>query len=154
MPRPAPDNRAAAARLVELGRNGSFDELFERFEVRLATVFGSSVRGHPQALGGAAAADPGAPPRDVDIAVAFSSESGDLVGLLDALASEIGPAEVDGLDLDRAGIVAEAEAVTTCVPLYEVERGLYAERQVRAVVRRLDTAWLRRLDLEVLAEGR
>lgn len=150
----ADPNRAAARRLVQRSRRGRLDRLFDEHQVSVATVFGSAVVGHPEALGGAASEQPAGQARDLDVAIAFRAGAGrGLVAFLDALASDIGPVELDGLDLDRAGIVAEAEALTRCVPLFEDESGGFARRQIPALARRLDTAHLRRLDLEILAAG-
>jgi hypothetical protein len=48
-------------------------------------------------------------------------------------------------------VVARAAALGVCERLYEDEPGLLANRQMAAVAERMDTAWLRRLDLELMA---
>ena len=61
---------------------------------------------------------------------------------------------VDVMDLGRASIVAKDQALSLGEPLYEAADGLYANQQIAAALRRMDTDWLRRLDLELMASGR
>ncbi len=110
--------------------------------MRLLVAFGSSVR--PDAL----------PARDLDVAVAFCRRKGaapDLVGVVNALIDLVDFEGVDVLDLDRAGVVARDQALTATLPLYEEVRGDFAREQMRASLERMDTAWLRRLDLALMA---
>lgn len=127
----------ALGRLREVAASGELDDLCERHGVRLLVAFGSATRG-----------DPGA--HDLDIAVAFA-DGGDPVLLLDALSAAYGPVEIDLMDLSRAGPVARTNALVGCVPLYERERGVFAQAQIHAMLERMETAWLRELELELLA---
>lgn len=137
-----PDHRAAAERLLVVAESGGLDDLCEQFGVRLLSIFGSAVRNDA----------PGAPdPQDLDVAVAFRPGSaGDLFGFVAKLADLAGPAELDPLDLDAAEPVARAEALSG-MPLYEDAPGAFAEARIAALLTRWDTAWLRRMQLEVLA---
>ena len=54
------------------------------------------------------------------------------------------------LVLDRAGPVARERALVGCLALYESESGAYARAQIAAVGERMDTDWLRALDLETM----
>lgn len=130
---------AAAARLVRAARDGALDELFERTGVLAAFLHGSAA--HP---GNHA-------PGDLDVAV-WCGGGGptDLMELVAALTSFLGLDEVDVSVLDDAGAVLRADAVCG-VALYEAERGGVTELRSRFVTERWDTAWLRRLQLEVMA---
>lgn len=131
---------AAAGRLRRAAAAGQLDELLAGLDVRLLTLFGST-----------AGPEPARPPQDVDLAV-LHGPTGNLLATVDAFTALIGPARVDVLDLARAGVLIRAEALGPgCVPLHEASDGLFAVHQVRALTERMETAWLRRLDLELLA---
>ena len=131
--------RRAADRLVDLCQVGALDELFIRCGVAGAVLFGSAARPEEPC------------PRDLDIAVLVERGGHvDLIGLLDGLVGAMGTDRIDLVDLDRASIVLRAEALVG-VPLFETVAGAIAEAQVRATAERMSTAWLRRLDLELLA---
>ncbi len=60
---------------------------------------------------------------------------------------------MDVVDLAAAGPVLRARALgPTGEPLYESTSGLYATAQMAALTEAMEIAWLRRLDLELLAE--
>ncbi|HEY6421714.1 MAG TPA: hypothetical protein VIY28_00420 [Pseudonocardiaceae bacterium] len=59
---------------------------------------------------------------------------------------------VDLLDVDRAGAVARQHALVPGDPLYEYRSGEFARQQMRASGQRLGTEWMRRLDLELMAD--
>lgn len=142
-----PDHRAAARRLVAAASAGELDSLCEEFGVRLLALFGSADIGSAEGGG-----EPTQPARDLDVAVAFRSGSpGDLFAFVARLAAAVGPANVDPLDLDAAEPVVRAEALSG-TPLYEAAPGAFAEAHIAALLTRWDTAWLRRLELERLAE--
>ena len=122
----------ALGRLEQAAADGRLDELAERRRVAVLTVFGSAARRDPSA-------------RDLDVAVALRPGGTDVLALLDELSVLTGSDQVDLLDLDLAGPVAREHA------LYESEHGLMARMRGQAVVQRMDTDWLRRLDLELLA---
>lgn len=133
------DPRSAVRRLQDAAEDGRLDELCARHGVRVLTVFGSAIR-------------PEAQPRDVDVAVAFERGSrADLLALIDDLTVLTGSDDLDVMVLDRAGPVARERGLVGCLPLYESEPAAYARAQVAAIGVRLDTAWMRALDLEALA---
>lgn len=103
------------------------------------TVFGSTAKGSTT-------------PADLDVAVLFEAGGpGDIVELNNALADLTAVSEIDTMDLSRADPVAQEQALVGCVPLYESESGAFAEAQMAAVCTRMDTDWLRKLDLELMA---
>ena len=132
------DPRTALDELTAAADDGRLEALCRRHGVRVLTVFGSAVR-----LVGT--------PRDLDVAVGFEPRhAGDVLALLDDLTVLTGSDDVDLLVLDRAGPVARERALVRCVPLYESEPTAYATAQVAAMGERMDTEWLRALDLETL----
>jgi len=126
------------ARLQAAAESGELDELCARHRVRTLTVFGSAARGEPDA-------------RDLDIGVMFESDAhpdymaiiGDLMELTDA--------NVDFVHLNHAGPVIRERALVGSIPLYESEPYALAWAQVAAVLERIDTRWMRQLDLELMA---
>lgn len=125
-------------RLRAAADDGRLDELCRRHGVRVLTVFGSAAR-------------PDTEPRDVDVAVGFEpSAGGDVLALLDELTVLTGSDELDLMVLAHAGPVARERALVQCLPLYESEPTAYAAAQVAAMGERMDTEWLRALDLETL----
>jgi len=150
-PRTALDALRAAA------DDGRLDDLCRRHEVRILTVFGSTAR---EALGlagsggaGGSAGSPPPPPCDLDVAVRFEpGHRRDLLALLDELSRLTGSDDIDLLVLDDAGPVARERALVGCLALYESESGAYANAQMAAMCERMDTDWLRRLDLQAMAE--
>ena len=76
-----------------------------------------------------------------------------MVALLGALIDLV---RFDGIDLavvDGAEPLLRARAFTG-IGLFEHEQGLWATEQMAALAEARDTAWLRRLDLEALADPR
>lgn len=131
--------RAALQVLREAADDGRLDSLCAEHGVRLLTVFGS-------------AADPDVTePGDLDVAVLMAEDATDVVRLLDDLMALTGFSDVDLMDLRRAGPVAREAGLTQCVPLFEAEEFLFAREQLRAIQERLDTAWLREIELRRLA---
>lgn len=154
------DPRTALDALRAAAGDGRLDELCRRHEVRILTVFGSTAR---ESLGlaasggcggaGGSAGSPAPPPRDLDVAVRFEpGHRRDLLALLDELIRLTGSDDIDLLVLDDAGPVARERALVGCVALYESESGAYANAQMAAMCERMDTDWLRRLDLQAMAE--
>lgn len=138
LPSMGADPRTALHRLRVAAADGGLDELCRRHAVRILTVFGSAVRTDGE-------------PRDLDVAVRFEpGRRGDLLTLLDDLTVLTGSDDLDVLVLEDAGPVARERALVGCVALYESEPRAYATAQVAAVGERLDTAWLRALDLATL----
>jgi len=108
--------------------------------VRVMTAFGSAARANPDA-------------RDLDLAVAFERDRPhDVLALLAELVDLGGTDAIDLMELDRAGPVARERALVATVPLFESERGAFARLQMAAMLERMDTDWLRRLDLDLLAQ--
>lgn len=129
----------ALARLREAAADGRLDELCRRHGVRLLTVFGSAVR------------EDGPEPRDLDVAVKFDADSADLLGFLDQLMELVEFSDVDLMDLARADAVARTSALVDCDPLYESEPYAFTREQLRAMQERMDTQWLRDLEMKRLA---
>jgi hypothetical protein len=46
--------------------------------------------------------------------------------------------------------VAKERALVAAIPLFEALPGLFAQAQIAAMMERMDTEWLRRLDLELM----
>jgi predicted nucleotidyltransferase len=132
------DPRTALSRLQAAAADGRLAALCERHALRVVTVFGSVL-----GLDG--------DPADLDVAVGFEpGRRGDVLAVLDELSRITGSDEVDLLVLDDAGPVARERALVGCLALYESEPSAYAHAQVAAMGERMDTDWLRALDLETL----
>lgn len=118
---------------------GALEPLCTQLGIELLVLFGSAARD---------AADPA----DVDLAVRFRQDiPADLLGLLDALYELTGFEGYDVLDLARAGPVAQERALVGCRLLYQARAGLFARAQIGAIMERLDTDELRRVELALLA---
>ena len=93
-------------------------------------------------------------PGDLDIAVRLrDGAAGDLVDVVNALIDLTSTSEVDVLDLAAAGVVARARALgPPSEPLYEATPGDVARAQMAALTYAMETAPLRRRDLEPLAD--
>jgi len=100
-------------------------------------VFGSTAQGAED-------------PRDLDVAVRLEDDAR-LLDVLEALVALTGVERLDVLDLNRAGVVARERALVGSIALYEREPGMFERAAVAAMVERMDTDWLRRLDLELMA---
>jgi predicted nucleotidyltransferase len=131
--------REALRRLEHAAADGQLDALCARHAVAVMGAFGSATR------------QDGTEPGDLDVAVAFLAGSDrDLVTLWDELSALSGAGDrLDLLDLDAAGPVARSHGLVG-VPLYEAEPGMFARRQIAASLERMDTEWLRRIELELL----
>ncbi|MGH3772383.1 MAG: nucleotidyltransferase family protein [Pseudonocardiaceae bacterium] len=126
-------------RLRVAADSGSLHALCRRYSINLLTVFGSVGRGESE-------------PRDLDIGVL--SEYGaaiDLFGLVTEVIDLAGLEDVDVVHLNSAGPLLRERALVGAVILYEAEPGIWARASTAAVMERLDTDWLRRLGLELLA---
>ena len=134
--------REALARLLGATGDGRLDDLCERRGVALLSAFGSAAAAYDS--------DVVDEPDDLDIGVSFGGEP-DLLGLLDDLVVLTGFDGIDLVPLDGAGPVLRSEALTG-LPLFESVAGAFAQAQMAALAERWDTAWLRRLDLEAMAD--
>lgn len=133
------DPRAALGRLRGAASSGELDEACRRHRVRLLAAFGSATR-------------PERDPGDLDLAVGFEHDvTGDLLVLLEDLSRIAGTDRLDVMDLGRADPVARERGLVGTVPLFESERGAFARAQMAAMLERMDTAWLRDLDLDAMA---
>lgn len=116
--------------------DGRLDELCDRHQIDLMGIFGSAVRSEH--------------PRDLDISVRYVAST-DVLGFLDELSVLADTSAIDLLDLGRAGPVARERGLVGGIPLYERNSGDFARAQMAAIGERMDTDWLRRWDLELMA---
>lgn len=131
----------ALDRLRRMAGTGDLTHLCEAHGLGLLVAFGSAV--HADRVDAA---------RDLDLAVSWADGSArDLFGLVGDLVEAVGFDAIDIMDLDRAGPVAVEQALVGTMPLYEAEHGLLAALRDRAIKLRMDTEWLRRLDLALMA---
>lgn len=139
---PEPDAMAAVRRLRVAAANGSLDEVARRHGVSVLAGFGSAVTGDA----------PHGEPRDVDVAVAFRDRPADAgLGLIGDLVALAASGTVDVVFLDGADVVLVEEALATGEIWFEDVEGEAAQRHLRAALLRMDSDWLRRLDLAVMA---
>jgi predicted nucleotidyltransferase len=132
---PTDDPREALRRLEVAASSGALSAGLAPFSVRVLAVFGSVL-------------DEAAVPSDLDLAFG-AGEPIDLLDLRSALYELTGLERVDLVDLDQANLVLRAEALSGR-PLFEDPAGTFASEQMTAIVQRLDTRWLRELDLEAM----
>lgn len=134
----------ALAQLRNAAESGELDDFCDEHAIALLVAHGSAAD--------AERADAAA---DLDLAVRFRpGHDVDLLGVYDALLEWLDVERLDILDLSRADVVARQRTlVGSVVPLYEAERGGYAEEQIAAQLEYMDTAWLRRLRWELLEAG-
>ena len=127
------------ARLRSAADAGELEVLCRRHRIRVLTVFGSAARDDPAA-------------RDLDVGVLLEpGASIDYLPLIDDIERLTG-ANVDVVHLNGAGPVLRERALVGSVVLDESEPGAWASASTAAVLERMDTEWLRRLDLDLLAE--
>lgn len=127
------------ARLRVAAETGELDGLCRRHRIRVLTVFGSAARDDPAA-------------RDLDVGVLLEPNTRiDYLPLIQDL-ELLTEADVDVVHLNGAGPVLRERALVGSVVLDESEPGAWASASTAAVLERMDTEWLRRLDLELLAD--
>ena len=127
------------ARLRVAAETGELDGLCRRHRIRVLTVFGSAARDDPAA-------------RDLDVGVLLEPNTRiDYLPLIRDL-ELLTEADVDIVHLNGAGPVVRERALVGSVVLDESEPGAWASASTAAVLERMDTEWLRRLDLELLAD--
>jgi len=128
-------------RLRAAAGSGELDALCARHGIRILTVFGSAASNVPTA-------------RDLDIAVMIErGRALDAVALINDLVDLTGVDEVDLAHLNRGGPLIRERALVGCVALFESVEGAYASAQTAAIGQRIETDAMRRLDLELLAQG-
>jgi predicted nucleotidyltransferase len=135
------DPRQALDRLRHAAQAGELGVVCQRFGVVLLVAFGSTVHGSAE-------------PRDLDLAMSYETGSPDLLGFLDEVSTLAGTSQIDLMDLRRAGPVAREKALVGGEPLVEQTPGSFSRTQLAAIMERLDTDWLRRMELDLLAHGR
>jgi predicted nucleotidyltransferase len=135
---PSAGPRGGLARLREQAADGRLDALCEQHGIAVLTVFGSTARGDEE-------------PRDLDIAVLHRpGRRVDYPALIGDL-QQAADTDIDLAVLDGAGPVLRERALVGSIPLYEWRAGEWARAAMAAVLERMDTAWMRRLDLDLLA---
>ncbi|MGI8522844.1 MAG: nucleotidyltransferase family protein [Nocardioides sp.] len=131
--------RQASRRLSEAAASGEVAGLCGRARIELLVMFGSAAHDDTD-------------PNDVDLAVRFErGADGDVLGLLEALYELTGYEGFDLLDLGRAGPVARERALIGVRVLHEARPGLFAREQLSAIMERLDTDEMRRVELELMS---
>jgi predicted nucleotidyltransferase len=138
--------REGLARLRAAAASGELDAIAARHGLRVLTVFGST------------AADDSSPedldPQDLDIGVLPGpGRAPDVVELYSDLVALAGTDRVDLAMLQHGGPVIRERALVGSIGLYESERGALARAGMAATLERMDTRWLRDLDLALMAEG-
>ncbi|HZD22265.1 MAG TPA: nucleotidyltransferase domain-containing protein [Acidimicrobiia bacterium] len=128
--------------LLAAADNGRLDEICERFGIDLVSVFGSVLD------------DAAENPSDLDVAIRFEDfDATDVLSSITSLAELVGTDDLDVLILNGAGVVARSRALgPKGKGLYEKRRGLYALAQMAALTEEMETAPMRRRDLELLAD--
>jgi predicted nucleotidyltransferase len=127
------------ARLRAAAESGELDALCRRHHIRVLTVFGSAARGEPTA-------------RDLDIGV--MTEPGAPFDIIDAINDLIDLTHVNDVDLahlNRGGPLIRERALVGSVGLHESEPYALARAANVASLERMDTDWMRRLSLELMA---
>jgi predicted nucleotidyltransferase len=127
---------AALDRLRSAAADGTLDAICDRHGVRVLGAFGSALHA-PEA-------------HDLDLAVGFSTAEPDLLGLLDELTVLTSFDRIDLVPIDGAEPVLRARGLGG-LGLYEREPGQFATEQMAAWAEERDTAWLRRLDLDLMS---
>ena len=126
-------------RLRTAAESGALRELCQRYHVTLLTVFGSAGRGEPD-------------PQDLGIGVLTEHAAEfELFGFVTDVIALVGLEQVDVAHLNAAGPLLRERALVGSIILYEREAGTWARASTAAVMERMDTDWLRRLSLDLLA---
>ncbi len=126
-------------RLRAAAESGELRVFCQRWHVNLLTVFGSAGRGEPD-------------PRDLDSGILTAHGADfDLFGFVTDVIDLVGLEQVDVAHLNAAGPLLRERALVGSIILHESQPGTWARASTAAVMQRLDTEWLRRLSLELLA---
>lgn len=128
----------ARERLERAASNGELEQLCRRHAVELVVLFGGAAREESD-------------PSDLDLAVRFSGGAGrDVLGLISDLYEVTGIEAIDVMVLNDAGPLARERAMVGGRLLYAARPGLFAGEQIAAIMERLDTDHLRRLELALM----
>jgi predicted nucleotidyltransferase len=125
-------------RRLQGGARSELVSVCDRHRVELLVAFGSTARGDGT-------------PRDLDLAVRFADPDPGVLGFLDSLGQIADISVVDLMNLATASPVARERSLVGSIPLFEHTPGTLARAQIAAMMERMDTNWLRRLDLELMA---
>ncbi len=118
--------------------SGELDTCCERHRIRILTVFGSTARA-------------GSAARDLDVGVMLEPGAHlDYLAVIGDL-TRLAGVDVDLVHLNRGGPVIRERALVGSVPLYESEPGALARAATAAATERMETDWMRRLDVELMA---
>lgn len=129
----------AVRRLLAATGSGELEGLCTRRRIELLVLFGSAAGSAYEA-------------HDVDLALTFEREAPhDLIQVLDDLYALTGYEGYDLLDLGRAGPLARERALVRGRLLYQARPGQFANTQIAAIMERLDTDEMRRVELELLS---
>ncbi|WP_139320692.1 hypothetical protein [Saccharomonospora sp. CUA-673] len=134
----------ALARLRAMAADGTLARLCAEHHVDLLVAHGSAVDPEPLR-----------PPRDLDLAyLTTRRERVDRLALTNALLAALRFDDLDLMNLNGANPVAMARALGPGrnEVLYEAEDGLFATMQIAALKMEMETRWMRRRDLELMAE--
>lgn len=135
-----PSPYSALSHLRDAAVDGRLERLGEHLGLELLVAHGGAVSVSPARL-----------PRDLDLAFRASWTT-DVLDLTEGLYDITGFENLDLMNLDLAGPVARARALGPASEvLYERQKGLFASEQMAALAMEMDTRWLRRLDLELIA---
>lgn len=126
------------AALTAAAGSGQLDDLARRLGIRVLTVFGSTGRGE-------------AHPRDLDVGVLFERDARQDVLAVLAELEDLAGREVDLGVIDSGSALFRDRALGHGTLIWEAERGAFVRAAAEAAVERMDTAWLRRLNLEAMA---
>lgn len=137
---PTGDVRIALRRLRSALDDGRADPVVRHHGIDLIVLFGSALTDVDHA-------------HDLDIAIGHNG-SLDMLEFMTDLYRLTGSEAIDVIDLNGASEVTKGEVFGTGRPLLQIPRGIFAERAADALTRLWDSKWLRRLQLESLADYR
>lgn len=109
--------------------------------ISLLVTFGSRTEGKER------------PKSDLDVGVCYQPGAGrDLLDTISIVTEAVSgvDTELDIVDLDRADPLLLFEVASRGRPVFESEPGSFEEFRIRAIKRYYDTAWIRRLERDVL----
>jgi hypothetical protein len=130
----------ARQELLRARDSGALAALCRAHDVDLMVLFGSAAFAPTAA-------------RDLDLAVAGAVRRRlDPIALLQALYELTGFEGFDLLNLRTAGAVARERALVAGEVLHQEQPGIFASMQIRAIMERLDTEHLRRVQLELMRD--